>query len=306
MDSPVTTNSTSEIRQILFDSIGFGLAMMVYGRFKSISHFRLPNTLHSTHQPSEAIILSYPRLSLSLHNSNNRSCTMVRVVSFPKRSCSRSCTAWFSILLMVALDIKNNNSHCDLKWKTTAFKVSSVNSSNNQSFRRTVFGRSMEKQRQASEASPTGQRVAKARSIPRQSPKHQQQHEKSRGLLMPLVVHWKDTMRDASLTFSEFRELEAAGLLEEHETLETAEIKAAAAFADFAWLARQDLNELNNNNNSNDAQAFGKVASSPTTINAKSVRRPNQDANTFLQAAAGLGRWTGQVFGGVMPENYHD
>jgi len=84
---------------------------------------------------------------------------------------------------------------------------------------------------------------------------------------------WKDTISEALQSFKEFRELEAAGLVEEGEDLTAAKRKAAENFADFA---NQEL----------------------TALQAKE--------SILTSTAAKLGRTTARIFGGSAPENYRD
>lgn len=102
---------------------------------------------------------------------------------------------------------------------------------------------------------------------------------------------WKRVLDEAALTFAEHRELEAAGLLAEKEALEDVHRKAAAAFEVFAKNAQLELQAVNDND---------KIY--PTTA----VSPPHAVQRALVHTAAVLGKTTGRVFGGALPENYRD
>jgi hypothetical protein len=108
----------------------------------------------------------------------------------------------------------------------------------------------------------------------------QQMQEQKRGSL-------RKALKDAATTFAAYRELEAAGLISDDETIskEEAKRKAAEKFATFAKRSQLELDALNN-------VATGSV--------------PGVVESVLTQTAAVLGRKTGQIFGGNEPENYRD
>ena len=105
----------------------------------------------------------------------------------------------------------------------------------------------------------------------------QQMQEQKRGSL-------RKALKDAATTFAAYRELEAAGLISDDESIsqEEAKRKAAEKFAAFAKRSQMELESLNN----------GGV--------------PNVVESVLSQTAAALGRKTAQIFGGNEPENYRD
>jgi hypothetical protein len=90
----------------------------------------------------------------------------------------------------------------------------------------------------------------------------------------------RKTLKSVATTFATYRELEAAGLLEDNDKIEDANRKAAEKFAAFAQRSKMELDAINNN--------------------------PNELQSVLIETAAALGRTTGQIFGGKEPENYRD
>lgn len=109
----------------------------------------------------------------------------------------------------------------------------------------------------------------------------QQMQEGKRGSL-------RKALKDAASTFAAYRELEAAGLISDDETIskEEAKRKAAEKFATFAKRSQMELEALNSGSAGNNV--------------------PGVVESVLTQTAAVLGRKTGQIFGGNEPENYRD
>jgi hypothetical protein len=105
----------------------------------------------------------------------------------------------------------------------------------------------------------------------------QQEDEKRRSSSR---IGLRKTLKNVATTFATYRELEAAGLLEDNDKLEDVNRKAAEKFATFAQRSKMELDAINNN--------------------------PNELQSVLIETAAALGRTTGQIFGGNEPENYRD
>jgi uncharacterized protein (DUF885 family) len=96
----------------------------------------------------------------------------------------------------------------------------------------------------------------------------------------------RKAFNDAKTTFAVFRELEAAGLINDDEVInrDDAKRKAAEKFAAFAKRSQMEL----------------------ITLNGSRKAVPEVIENVLTKTAAVLGRKTGQIFGGNEPENYRD
>jgi type IV secretory pathway VirB10-like protein len=121
-------------------------------------------------------------------------------------------------------------------------------------------------------------------------PQQQQQEQRRKRL------DWNHALREAATTFATFREMEAADVRNERVADDAAAAKrkaSATSFAAFASNSRQEL--LQENINAASLMSFALDTTPPHVVERALVR-----------AAAALGKKTGQVFGGALPENYID
>jgi hypothetical protein len=129
----------------------------------------------------------------------------------------------------------------------------------------------------------------------RSLPQQQQQRQSRRGsTTATTTADWSLTLSKAKQTFAYYRELQAAGLLEEGDSDVQAAKKAVEHFEDFR------RNSDNSNNN-----LFGGSTGSCEYARTREEGGDRME-RAVLRAAAALGKTTADIFGGVCPENYRD